>query len=137
MQVTRAGIAAQKLVYVMLANKKLRYPRGSSRIAYIGKTQRGVARLASSAAHRAEDLLEMRGVRELAIRVVTSRPRRNVETWSKLERALLLSFRDIHGRIPLLNRQGKNFHWKDEKRYFDRDNIEDLLHELGQQATAH
>lgn len=40
------------LVYILVANRPLKYEKGSSRIAYIGRTNKGVSRIAESAAKK-------------------------------------------------------------------------------------
>ena len=56
LEVTRIAIGNMKLVYVLIADKKLAYSHGKkSAIAYIGTTQKGVARVAESAAAHAEE----------------------------------------------------------------------------------
>jgi hypothetical protein len=55
-EVTRIAIGNQKLVYALIANKKFRHPYGKSSIAYIGTTKKGIHRVASSVAYRAEDI---------------------------------------------------------------------------------
>src|SRR5688572_8193126 len=93
LEVTRIAIGNLKLVYVLTADKKFRYPHGRSAVAYIGTTKRGIQRVASNAARKSEDVLSFRGVRKITARIVTCAPRRNVKTWRKLERAMLLAFR--------------------------------------------
>lgn len=39
------AVAAEHIVYIVTANKPMRYEFGRSRIIYIGTTMRGVARL--------------------------------------------------------------------------------------------
>lgn len=46
--------------------------------------------------------------------LLTCAPRQHVKTWHKLERALLLQFKDDYGRVPVCNTQGKNMVWRDE-----------------------
>ncbi len=116
--VARAAIRSNKLVYIACANKAIRYPRGRSKIVYIGTTQRGVRRITGSAANQAERLLRMRGVRELEFYVVTCASRAAVRSWQKLERGLILAFKDRFGGPPVGNRQGKNIFWDDELWYF-------------------
>ena len=70
LRATRVSIGKQKLVYVLVADKRLRYPKGRSRIAYIGTTKKGVTRIAQSVAKRAEDILSLHGVRTFHARVV-------------------------------------------------------------------
>lgn len=131
MQVTRVFIGKKKLVYVILAQKPLKYPWGRSRVAYIGTTKKGVARIAQSVAARAEDVLGLYGVREFDVRILTCAPRQAVETWKKLERALLLLFRQRYGSLPKCNKVGKRVRPHDEFDYFKRDGLESLLEQLG------
>lgn len=42
----------------------------------------------------------------------------NLETWKKLETALLIKFREAFGEVLRANEKGKLMHWKDEKKYF-------------------
>src|SRR5262245_43612878 len=115
---TRVSVGNQKLVYVLVADKRLRSGKIKSRIAYIGTTRRGVGRVAGSVAHRANDILSLRGVRRFHARVVTCPPRQRVSTWLKLERALLLAFKSKFGMVPLCNSHGKGMRERDEFRYF-------------------
>jgi hypothetical protein len=48
--VTRVAARHVKLVYVIVADKRLKYPRGRSGIVYIGTTRNGFSRVAQSAA---------------------------------------------------------------------------------------
>src|SRR5258706_126350 len=105
----RVILGHDKLVYVLVADRKLDYPDGRSRIAYIGTTKLGGARIAQSVATRAEAILNLHGVTSFEARIVTCRPRQHVRMWHKLERALLLQFRNMLGEVPRCNIQGKNF----------------------------
>ena len=116
--VARPAIRARKLVYIACANKPIRYRHGRSKIVYIGTTQRGVRRVAGSAANQAQKLLNQRGIRELEFYVVTCASRAAVQSWKKLERGLILAFKDLYGEPPVGNRQGKNIFWHDELWYF-------------------
>jgi hypothetical protein len=127
---TRISIGSEKLVYLLIADKKLKYPNGKSRIAYIGTTKKGVARISQSVATRAEDILSLHGVRAFHARVVTCRPRQRVKTWLKLERALLLRFRDLYGSVPKCNSHGKKIKEMDEFSYFARNGVTLVLEEL-------
>jgi len=120
MQVTRLSIGKKKLVYAILVKKALKYKWGRSRIAYIGTTKKGVARIAQSIAARARDVLSIYGVREFTVRIVTCSPKPGVKTWQKLERAFLLTFRQKYGELPKCNTQGKNMKQRDEYKYFTR-----------------
>lgn len=130
MRVTRVSVGDEKVVYVLLADKKMRYTKGKSRIVYIGTTSKGVIRIARSAAVRAEDILRLRGVREFHARVVTCKPRQKVKTWQKLEQALLITFRELYGETPICNTHWKRKKATDHFDYFRKRRLENVLEEL-------
>ena len=131
MHVTGISIKDNKLVYVIVANQKLKYETGRSKIVYIGSTEKGVARMSQSVASQADEILGKRGVREFRVRVVTCKGRGGVKTWRKLERAMLMVFRDLFGEVPLCNSHGKGFPERDEFNYFAHSRIEQILEEIG------
>src|SRR5579862_4919129 len=96
--ITREAIKREKLVYIAIANKPVKYgvSRKKSRIVYIGTTEKGINRIARSGAHRAKELLNERSIKELKFYVVFSRKgKQRVEsTWEKLERVLIQAFKD-------------------------------------------
>jgi hypothetical protein len=96
-------------------------------IVYIGTTQKGIKRIAESAAHHADDILGRHGITEVSARVVTSKGRKRVKTWLKLERAMLLSFREKYGRVPELNKSGIKIQEKDEFKYFNQTAIRNIF----------
>lgn len=63
-------------------------------------------------------MLALHGVRNLEFHVVQCPRRQNVKTWRILERALLLTFREVYGEVPRCNTQGKRMSWHDEHKYF-------------------
>jgi tagatose-1,6-bisphosphate aldolase non-catalytic subunit AgaZ/GatZ len=130
MEVTRVSIGKKRLVYVIVTKKPLKYKWGRSRIAYIGTTQKGLSRIAQSVAARAQEVLDLYGVREFWVRVVTCSPKPGVKTWVKLERAMILSFREKYGEVPKCNKQGKKIREKDEFKYFTRSRIKTILSRL-------
>lgn len=130
--INRTAFHDNKLVYVARTNKKIRYPLGRSRIAYIGTTKKGARRIASSAAVRGEDLLYEYGIKSLELNVVTCGKVPSVETWRKLERALLIRFRERYGKIPQANQSGKKIRWKDELKYFRIEKLDTILNELNE-----
>ena len=130
MQVTRVSVGKKKLVYVIVAQKKLKYPWGRSRIAYIGTTKKGMARFAQSAAAKAEAVLGLYGIREMEVRIITCDARQSVKTWVKLERALLLAFRERYGRVPICNTVGGKIKRTDEDVYFAQKPIGKILDAL-------
>lgn len=113
----RVALDHERLVYVICADRKLRYQEGYSQIAYIGTTKNGISRVASSAAYRSWDVLWSHGVQSLDVRIVTCRPRQGFKSWLKLERALILAFREKFGEPPMCNVQGRRMKLGDE---FDR-----------------
>lgn len=131
LRVSRLADQADHLVYVFLCDKKLLYPSDKkSRIAYIGTTASGVWRLTASASERASRILGERGVNSFEARILTCTPRQRVLTWHKLERAMLLEFREVYGRVPICNTHGKSMVETDEFEYFARSRVRDILEEL-------
>lgn len=126
----RVILRDEKLVYVLVANKRLQYANGRSRIAYIGTTKNGGARIAQSVATRAKDILGLHGVTEFEARTVSCHARQRVKMWHKLERAMLLCFKERFGEIPRCNVQGKNFVEIDEFAYFAKARINRVLDDL-------
>ena len=124
----RILVGNQKLVYVLVGPKAVKYEWGRSRILYIGTTKNGSARVAQSVASRADSILQQHGVRSFEARIVTCRPRRRVKTWLKLERAMLLCFREIYGELPLCNVSGLKP--TDEFSYFKRERVVQVIQEL-------
>jgi hypothetical protein len=130
MTVSRVATGNLKLVYVICANFKIAYLRGRTPVVYIGTTENGVSRIATSAAYRAEQVFSMHGISSFDVRVVTCTPRQRVKSWRKLERALLLGFRIKYGEVPKCNVQGKGMRLTDEFDYFARARIRSILADL-------
>ncbi len=130
MYLTRVTVDVDRLVYVFLADKKFRYENGQSRIVYVGTTKRGARRMAASAAQRSDEILGLRGVEAFDVRVVTCKPRQSIRTWHKLERALLLAFRERFGDVPVCNGTGHRMKEGDEFDHFSRSRVEDIIDEL-------
>lgn len=130
LRATRVSVGNLKLVYVLIADKRIKYNKGKSRIAYIGTTKKGVDRIAQSVASRADDIFRCRGVRTFHARVVTCAPRQHVKTWNKLERALLLVFRAQYGEVPTCNSHGSKMRETDEFKYFAKAGVTNVIEEL-------
>jgi hypothetical protein len=129
--VARMPEDCERLVYVFRCDKRLTYPNGEkSRIAYIGTTASGVWRLTSSAAERAGHILGERGVESFTAHILTCTPRQRVKTWHKLERAMLLQFRELFDRVPICNTHGRQMVETDEFTYFAKARVTDLIGEL-------
>ena len=125
--INRTAFRHDKLVYIARANKPIRYRWGRSRIAYIGTTKKGARRIASSAAWKGEDLLYQYGIKHLELHVVICGKVPGVETWKKLERALLIRFRERFGDVPRANKVGKNSRWRNEKKYFTQAKLDAVI----------
>lgn len=130
--VTRTSLSQEKLIYILVCNKKRRYRKGLSRVVYIGRTEKGIARIAKSAAYRADKIFGKQGVTTFEARVVTFRKRRGEESRKKLERAFLLAFKAMHGELPLCNEQLKRKRTTDEfTKYFNKRQLQHILKKLG------
>jgi hypothetical protein len=101
--VTRVSVGDDRLVYAMVADKKLKYPAGRSRVAYIGTTKKGIFRITSSIAERANSILKRHGVESFEVRIITCHRRKHVKMWYRLEHAFLLAFRGTYGAPPKCN----------------------------------
>ena len=125
--ITRTANKAKELVYIAVANKRIKYVSGESRIIYIGTTKVGARRMAASAAAKADSMLGLHGVTHLEFFVITSTSKAGIKTWHKLERGLLLSFRERFGSPPKCNVAGKRMLWKDELQYFTRARLDGVI----------
>jgi hypothetical protein len=128
--INRAAFRDMKLVYVVRANKNLSYPLGRSKIAYIGTTKKGARRIASSAVWKGEYLLYEYGIKHLELYIVTCGKIKGAKTWRKLERALLIRFREKFGKVPRANKVGNKMRIRDEQKYFSQNKLDKILDEL-------
>ena len=122
--VNRGALKEQRLVYIAIANKALNYPYKKSKIVYIGTTKKGVARIASSAAIKSKALLNDHGINTLRFYVVRCDGKQRVETWKKLERGLIVSFKHLYGMPPKMNKQGVHMNLGDVLSYFTKSALE-------------
>jgi len=102
---TRSPLWSDKMVYILAANKYLRYENGRSRILYIGTTKRGAARPADSAVRKASQVFyKLHGVRTIDVHLATCGPRQAMPTWRRLESSLLEVFRNMYFELPKGNK---------------------------------
>ena len=127
MTITREAIAGNKLVYIATANKTVKYQNGKSRIVYIGQTERGVKRIAESAAERAPNLLRDHGIKNLTFYAIKCTPIQKVKTWKKLEIALLVTFREMYGEIPKLNKTHEKTPSHSKPDYFTEERLRKII----------
>jgi hypothetical protein len=93
------------MVYILAANKPHKYRNGRSYILYIGTTKKGADRPAASAVNKAsEAFYKVRGVKTIDVHIVTCAPRKAMQTWKRLESALLDVFRNKHFQLPRYNK---------------------------------
>lgn len=126
-KITRTAFDSTELCYVAVANKAIKYQLGASKIVYIGTTKSGADRIAASAAAKAGEMLGIHGVTHLEFFVVTSSKKSSVKTWHKLERGLLLTFKDVFGEPPKCNKVGKGMKWTDELEYFTEARLRSVI----------
>jgi hypothetical protein len=123
-----------RLVYLLISNKPIRYRKGRSRIAYVGTTSKGIRRIAQSAAYRITQAFDkFRGSTRFDAHVVWTTTKRGPQTkkaakiWKLLESAIIIRFRQIHGEAPKLNVHGKKLKPKNEFDVFRRVAIDNLI----------
>jgi hypothetical protein len=93
------------MVYILAANKYLKYPNGRSRILYIGTTKKGAGRPAVSAVNKASQVFgKLHGVKTIEVHIATCRPRQSTPTWKHLESSLLDAFRKKYFDLPRYNK---------------------------------
>jgi len=110
MKVHRSSLWTKRMVYVLIANRAIKYLNGRSRVIYIGTTKRGERRPASSAASKSiQAFAELRGVKWTEVHLLSSERRPNTETWRLLESALLIVFRSLYGKLPYFNKRLDDF----------------------------
>jgi hypothetical protein len=125
--ITRSAFKAHKLVYVGQVNKSLKYPNGRSRIAYIGTTQVGAKRIAASAAKHGLNVLQEYGVKQLDFYRVTCKGLPGLKAWEQLERALLITFREMYGRVPFCNLHGQKLKSERKPKYFKEEKLRAVI----------
>jgi hypothetical protein len=132
--IARHAVDEDRLVYIVVANKPVKYSFGRSKIVYIGTTKVGAGRIASSAAHLAPKVFDVRsethlyGIRGLDFHVITCQKRQKVKTWLKLERGLLVTFLHEFGEVPLCNKHGKRMAFTDVLDYFTEQRLKGVIY---------
>jgi hypothetical protein len=129
--VTRLAGPTSKLCYVVTANKIVAYPAGRSKVVFIGATDEGLDRAVAAVASRTQQIFSNHDITHFEAHVVTAKSISRVAVWTKLERALLITFRELYGGPPLCNHKGAGIKEEDEFAYFSRARIENVLEDLG------
>lgn len=134
MSIMRDALENKCVSYLILANRRLQYGKGGSKIIYIGGTIDGIRRVAESTASRTE-IFEQYDVREIKTYTISCEPRqRKEDMWGdvqNLERAILKVFEDLYGETPKLNRQGAGPRAQDALNCFSETRIRQILQRLG------
>ena len=134
MSIMRDALENKCVSYIILANRRLQYENGGSKIIYIGQTIDGIRRVAESTASRTE-IFEQYDVREIKTYIVSCEPRQEErDMWGdvqNLERAILKVFEEFYGEIPKLNRNGAGPHAQDALDCFSETRIREILRRLG------
>ena len=127
-EIHRQAIRDDKLVYVIVMSKPIKYPDGKSKIGYIGTTGAGIYRVAHSGAHRATTLLRGHGQKSLKLFTITCSKRQGLQgSAGLLEKALLATFRREFGSVPKANKQGKNVKKPEALKWFTRARLEGVI----------
>ena len=132
------GADYDKLVYFLVANRPHSYPKGSSRVVYIGTTSAGLWRISSSVSEKIyKGQNDLHGFKRLDAYVIWSRTKRGPSTYRDrpiyiiLERAALIVFRDAYGSIPVLNKHGLGIAEEHEFEVFARKRVEQIVGRYG------
>jgi hypothetical protein len=122
----------ERTVYILLAERPLKYPNGWSRIVYIGTTKRSRNNPTASALDKAnEALMVLPRIGEVAMHVLNYERRKGMRTWEHLENSLLATFLACYGKLPKLNKKynkRKSFRRQPENTLlFRQDKLEKML----------
>ena len=135
MTVRRSRDWTKKMVYVLLADKPIKYSSGRSRVIYIGTTKKGEGRPASNSASKSlrafSDRKRFRGIKGTEVRILTCQKGQNLHSWELLESALLVVFRHLYGKLPEFNKKLEKFrHIEDVDDYFRERRLRTILRDL-------
>jgi hypothetical protein len=127
--IDRSRMWKKRLVYVLVANKKFRYPSGRrTHVLYIGTTGKGAKRPAASAVEKAMSIFgDVHGVKQIGVYLLNSGSRQSVRTWQKLESALLAVFWQTYFALPRENKKRGEYIKEEDIRYFRRENLLRIL----------
>ena len=127
--VDRSRMWKDRLVYILVANKKFKYKSGRrTHVLYIGTTGKGARRPAVSAVAKAMATFgDRRGVKQIGVYLVNSGSRRNVRSWQKLESALLALFCQRYYELPIENKKHGEYVNEEDIQYFRRENLLRIL----------
>lgn len=123
------AVQNERLVYAIITDKKLKYPKGRSSVVYFGKTGKGIERIAKSAEFRSKQIFKCRGVKEFSVIIIKCKnPTNNII--DNLENVFLVTFREKYGRLPLCNKNVRKLNKEIEFDLFRRKRIEEIIRDL-------
>lgn len=130
--VDRISVGKLKLAYVICADKKLRYGKKRSRIAYIGTTKNGTDRFAQSAASRSDEVFDLRGIERFYGSCCDMHASPEGEIVAQVGKGTHPEIQGLFGAVPRCNRQGKhkNYLWSDEVDLFSVRRLETIIEDL-------
>lgn len=128
LRISRSATRDTRVVYLAIANRKFRYHLGKSPIVYIGTTKIGIRRVAHSAASKAEQIIKEYNCKYLDFYTISASGYPGVAIWEKLERALIIRFRELYGDVPKYNQSFRKARWREEKRYFKESVLDKMIH---------
>lgn len=132
------AIGEECFVYVFVANRPYTYKPGKdgkSRIVYMGTTSRGLRRIVDSVFDRSPKIFGW-GTHSFDAYILTCRARQHVPMWKKLERALLLAFKEKFGRTPKANANVKKMGGADAFKYFSKARMNAIIEDLGNRRVS-
>ncbi|MFV1968005.1 MAG: hypothetical protein ACC628_21480 [Pirellulaceae bacterium] len=121
MRIESAAFEAQGIVYVLVANRQIKYRKRRSSIVYIGTSCGGASRVAASMVERAATAFAKRGVSTVYAQVLTSSGKQGVRTWKELEAAAIETFEQTRGELPLCNKRNERSSKSEEEIYRHND----------------
>lgn len=130
--VDRSIINYSNAVYLLVSPRLHAYPKGRTRILYIGRTRKGAERVLSSVSDRLwEAFPKLHGVDSLDVYIVDWKGRKALNSSRYAERAFLVAFRQLYGTVPRLNEMGKRMGTNGAFDWFNPDPIVRYLRQFG------
>jgi len=139
MRIESAAFEAQGIVYVLVANRQIKYRKRRSSIVYIGTSCGGASRVAASMVERAATAFAKRGVSTVYAQVLTSSGKQGVRTWKELEAAAIETFEQTRGELPLCNKRNEGSLKSEEEiyRHYNRQAVLSALDDIDSWKTSY
>lgn len=129
--IDRSIVDYSNAVYLLVSPRRYAYPKAASRVLYIGRTRFGADRILSSLSERIWKAFRLHGVRSLEVYVVHWKGRRSLNSSRHAENAFLVAFRQLYGRVPLLNNTGEGLDEDEAFEWFSRPAVVSHLRKFG------